>query len=838
MLKYLSSSFILSASFSLPLPTNEDKSDYSFSLPLPNDKALDCAVRQAAYTYAIEIQSQAQPAFFDALALNEYCNVSIEKREWKNNTSYLDYEYKLTIIPTFYADAKIGDDTNPGTLAQPFRSLFRGVSACRGKGGCNLLLSDSAPFVLNTTLILGELDSGLTIGAIQGQSPILTSGISINNWSPLKIDSENNIWRANLPPNIPLPRALLVGGRRYPRARWPNSLNWETDRVPVGYTNATSWNPPHTFPSATPLNVADAARPFDFFFPNWTWATGGVADEFFDPPEGYWISPKPAGGDTFAVPSGFKYSPLDWSPRAQLWNITAGGGAVVKVFHGQYWGSWAFELSSLDASNGFVVFGKGGWQEARGSQTGGALYIENIREELDSPNEWFADLDSNTLDLFWNETIGTPPSPGIVSIATLENLILIEGSLPNSPPVQNISIVGLTITGTQPTFLSQKFVAPSGGDWSFAENAAIILRGAESVRLISCSFSGLGGNAILIRGRNRDLLISNSTFDRCGDSAIVSAGRSTLANLSSLDVPVNTVISGCRFSNLGVDVKQSGGIYSALSANMTIERNIFFSLPRAAININDGAHGGHVIRRNIFAQTVLDTADHGSLNTWDREPYIQTYNTSERIPLTSTISFNFFINSGYGIHSLDHDDGSNSFLDENNVLCFSGFKNYLGFSRLWTRNLIIRPDYLSEPPSIPNKTPSGIPLPQFYYFPACVRSVGQYTWETLADSYTYNTCIQNSSSVYIFGRCNPSSPSSAGDVPRASNNTYFVQDGSIMIECGGKTLSLSEAQAVGYEINSTEFNTTNLSIDDIVRMIENLLSSSSSTSSDGGSGDL
>lgn len=586
---------------------------HPLSLPLPDDQPLDCAIRLAAHDYAVQVQGHAQTTLFDALALSSYCGIPPPSLPTTPPVSPL----LPSSSSTFFADASLGSDDNPGTAGRPFKSLARGVSACRSAApGCALLLTDTAPFVLTQPLVLDAADSGLVLAAAPGASPVVTSAAPVAAWAPLRISAGENVWRAALTPGAPLPRALLVSGRRLPRARWPNAVDWETDRVPVGYTNASSWAAPRPAPPATPARDAAAARPYDVFFPNFTWATGGVAADFFEPPEGYWVSPHPAGGDTFAVPSGLSFTPSRWSPRVGKWNVSSGGGAVVKCFHGEYWGSWAFELAHIDADAGVAVFGKGGWQEARGWKTGGALYVENIAAELDAPSEWFADGDAGTVDLFWNASSGTPPPPGVVSLAALENLITIAGTA--DAPARDIVFAGLTFTGTQPTYLSTRFVAPSGGDWSFADAAAIKVTGAVGVRISASTFSGLGGNALLLRGWNRGVVIENSTFDRIGDSAIVSAGRATLADLSALDVPVGTRITGSTFSNLGVDVKQSGGVYSALTANMTIDACVFFSLPRAAININDGAHGGHLITRNVFAQTVLETADHGSLNTWDR----------------------------------------------------------------------------------------------------------------------------------------------------------------------------------------------------------------------------
>lgn len=68
--------------------------------------------------------------------------------------------------------------------------------------------------------------------------------------------------------------------------------------------------------------------------------------------------------------------------------------------------------------------------------------------------------------------------------------------------------------------------------------------------------------------------------------------------------PTGTLVEGCVFSDMGVYVKQAGAVYMALSANSTVRRNIAYNLPRAAINYNDGAFGGHRLERNLFFNAV------------------------------------------------------------------------------------------------------------------------------------------------------------------------------------------------------------------------------------------
>ncbi len=217
--------------------------------------------------------------------------------------------------------------------------------------------------------------------------------------------------------------------------------------------------------------------------------------------------------------------------------------------------------------------------------------------------------------------------------------------------------------------------------------------------------------------------------------------------------------------------------------------------------------------------------------------------------------------------SLDHDDGSFKYLNAGNVVAFAGAKNYEGcvlnsqifalmqssphltprmnrysrFSKVDTGNLFLRPDFegpgeegvtsshgswRASPRNAYGQrtTVSGVPLPEAFYFPACYRSLGQWSWgRALADSSVNNTCILNATiSPYIFGSCIPSAPGEDGRVPETANSTFMTQNSTIGIECGGKTLSLLEAQAVGYEMGSIVTSTP--SIEAVIVLVHSWLS--------------
>jgi hypothetical protein len=835
-------------------PTALGRSSSSGSDPTPYypvvaDVELDCAVREAAYNFSLALQPERGAGLdvFDALELSSYCGVSRPSPRASSMTAYR-FPPTSSSGPSFYCDAAAGNDLNPGTESDPFATVQAGVEACRsasvGSAGCTVVLRDSSPFVLRAPLALSAgLDDYLTLTAYPGESPVLTGAWPLEGaWEPLNTTA-SNVWvmrgaGAGLP--LGLPQALLPptadAADRFFRARYPNG-DLEADLVPDGYTNASRWLPP-TPPSSPPVSVPVSTpnRPWDFYFPNFTWATGGTALGNFEPPEGYWIHQAPPGGVPWNVPSGFVYDPAAFSPRAAQWGNLTGSGAVVRAFHGEYWGSWLIEVASHDAATGTLTFGRGGWQEARGWPTGGALYIENVLAELDAPGEWHMDAATGDLVLFANGTAGTPPVAGLAA-AQLETLIAVTGSAPSAPSV-GVKIVGLTLTGTAPTYLTRPFRAPSGGDWSFANTAAVIVEGALNFTLDGCTLDRLGGNGLLLRGWNQGATVTGSTFTRLGDSAIVSAGLSpALSDLSQALAPVGTTVEGCRFSKLGLHVKQSGAYYGALSANLTFTRNVAFNLPRAAVNINDGAFGGHLLSRNLFFSCVQETADHAAVNTWNRDAFLQPDGSLTPLPIRS--EGNFLINNFYSIHPLDHDDGSFATVDTGNVLAFAGTKNFEGFNKVSTGNLIVRPDFMvptSAAGGVASAagggalaanpvTPSGVPLPVAYYFPACARSVGQHAWGVaLADVYENNTCILAQPSPFLFGECTPSAPGKDGLVPLTGNNTYRSPGGNLSISCGGKTLSLAEAQAAGYEVGSTATDGSTLSPSDIAALIRVWLS--------------
>jgi hypothetical protein len=484
--------------------------------PVPttaSDKAVDCAVRRSAWQYAQHIQpwGGGHLPVFDALEVSGRCHQSrpapppprVAAGRGGQRVARLQLRpprastlEQAATAATFHADALHGKDNggSDGSVGAPFATIGRGVRACRdanrqhsdggsgGRGGaggrvvsrgCTLFLADSAPFVLREALRLTAEDSHLTImpepSAVD--SPVITGSVRLTTpWAAHNTSAGMNVWKTAIPAGFGQ-AAVYSNGQRAVMARWPNVDDPATSQIPIGYAAPAGWLPPRPRPSAIPVLQPDARRPADQTFPSWGWARAAPGSPpTFSPAEGYWLAEHPQGGYTYTVPSGVVYSAGAFSERAGSWFNASTGH--VHAFHGEYWGNWIFEIAAHNRANHTLHFGAGGSQEARGSEHGGAFFVENIFEELDHPREYFIDESASELYYFHNASAGTPPPAGSVSLALLEQLVTVTGSA--AEPVQGLTFRGLTFTASRPTFLSQLFKAPSGGDCEWGDGGAAL----------------------------------------------------------------------------------------------------------------------------------------------------------------------------------------------------------------------------------------------------------------------------------------------------------------------------------------------------------------------------
>jgi hypothetical protein len=392
----------------------------------------------------------------------------------------------------------------------------------------------------------------------------------------------------------------------------------------------------------------------------------------------------------------------------------AEGPGYIRALHGDLWGG-----------NDYIITGKNGntvsytWvgDNQRGN-TPHAQYrmVENIFELLDQAGEWF--YRKSTGELFFWPPSGTDLSTSVIEMASMDELFHIAGAS-MTDKISYISFKGLTFTQTYRTMFNTaiKYEPLFMGDWCIMKTGTVFIQNAENIRVESCNFDQVGGNALFINGYNRKHVVFNNIFEGGGASCVVMCGlpssvrcpcnwssslscNDNTAGPASEEYPAYILVDNNTMHNFGQFEKQVAGIeYSATKCD-TIRHNTISHCPRAGINANDGAWGGHLIEFNKVFDVVRETSDHGPFNSWGRNRnwgcgtnqwnLVPTLEASRLDPQTPTIiRYNYFRNTDTNMFGIDLDDGSTNYYCYSNLCIGGGFKLQRGRFNHFINNVVV-----------------------------------------------------------------------------------------------------------------------------------------------------
>lgn len=402
-----------------------------------------------------------------------------------------------------------------------------------------------------------------------------------------------------------------------------------------------------------------------------------------------------------------------WSPE-RLRGIKHPEGAIFHAMHAYEWGDFHYVAKGIDADGNPIL--EGGWQNNRPAPNHKTYrMVENALELLDHPGEWFFDREKKQL-YFWPEA-GIDLKNAVFEGVILKNLLTIRGDA--ARPVTDISVADLTFTHARRTIL-EPYVPLLRSDWTIYRGGALFIEGAENCQIENCTFTGLGGNAIFVSGYARKVDISGNHIAEIGASGICFVGRpeavrspafqysqfvpfaelDTLVGPKSPAYPRDCAARSNLIHRTGRLEKQTAGIEIAMAMDITASHNSIYDTPRAGINIGDGTWGGHVLEYNDVFNTVLESGDHGSFNSWGRDRY--WHPNRERLDSTvrtrtdwvywdamhTTVIRNNRFRCDHG-WDIDLDDGSSNYHIYNNLCLNGGLKLREGFFRVVENNIIL-----------------------------------------------------------------------------------------------------------------------------------------------------
>ncbi len=529
-----------------------------------------------------------------------------------------------------------GKDSNSGAKQAPVASLAKARDLARGKTDVTVHVADGV-YYLPETLVFSPADSGVTYQAVNEGGAVLSGGSKLDlKWAPY----QDGVFMAKTPAGLHIDQ-LFINGINQRMARYPNY---------------------------------DASKKTDAY-------------------QGY-------SADAFS------------KERAADWKDPAGG--YIHAMHSSRWGGYHYIITGKD-ENGEVTY-EGGWQNNR--QMGmhkDYRMVENIFEELDAPGEWFHNAEAGIL--YYMPAEGTDLKSAVVEVVRLRHLVEFDGSI--EAPVKDITLQGFTVRHAARTFMDTK-EQMLRSDWAIYRGGAFMLTGTENVSILDCEFDQVGGNAVFVNNYNRGTLVKGCHIHDTGASGVCFVGdpdavrdplfeyRETndfdtmdrTVGPKSENYPAEGTVEDCLIHGIGRVERQPAGVQLEMAMKITIRDTSIYDTARAGINIGDGAWGGHLIERCDVFDTVLETHDHGSFNSWGRDrfwhkdrSYTQKYVDKEpNLPFLDAMHTTTIRDSRWRCDhgwDIDLDDGSSNYDIYNNLMLNGGLKFREGFRRRAWNNIMV-----------------------------------------------------------------------------------------------------------------------------------------------------
>lgn len=535
-----------------------------------------------------------------------------------------------------------GDDTAPGSQVRPFATLGRAIKAIAARPkNCQLTVHvRGGTYYLPTTLTFTPEHSGSAKAPVTIEA-YRNETVVVSGGRLLTLDWKpyrGGIFQAKAPDDLET-EELFVNGDRQVLARYPN------------------------------------------FDPNQRIFNGYAADAISKERVAHWADPT---------------------------------GGYFHAMHPAEWGDYTWRITGK-TPDGEVAL-EGGWQNNRPAGPHQLhRFVENIFEELDAPGEWY--LDRKTHMLYFYPRTGIDLARATVEATRLRTLVQFKGNAQR--PVQHIHLKGLSFRHAARTFMDTREPLLRT-DWAIYRGGAVYYQGATDCLLQDCLLDQLGGNAVFVDGYARRLTFRTLHISRAGASGFQFVGdpkaaRSALFNydqtqpLERIDLtpgpqtdnyPADCLVEDCLIERTGRTEKQTAGVNIDLARSIIVRHCSIYDMPRAGINIGDGCWGGHIVEDCDIFDTVKETGDHGSFNSWGRDrfwnPGIEITNrwvaSHPGMPFLDAENpivlrrNRWRCDHGWDI---DLDDGSSNYVITNNLCLNGGIKAREGYRRIITNNVLV-----------------------------------------------------------------------------------------------------------------------------------------------------
>lgn len=264
-------------------------------------------------------------------------------------------------------------------------------------------------------------------------------------------------------------------------------------------------------------------------------------------------------------------------------------------------------------------------------------YIENVKDLLDAPGEWF--FDRKLRELSYIPASGIPdPDNAYASVPKLPQLIMVTGN--REKPVRNLRIYGLTFEGVTEgkSAVSYEFAHAC----EFSEN---------TVR--SCSGTGV----TISKGCYQTKILKN-IFETIDNGGVYSHGTRYPAD--SREIIRETDISYNKFFDCGgINIFATYNLMTSITHNYITKTRGRYGIDIGGwSNQEEAIDGGYIVEYNHLDDVQLDADDSGAIKTAG-----MTFNSTVRRNLIHDVHAGFF-NDNVGFW---FDNMSQGWISEENI---------------------------------------------------------------------------------------------------------------------------------------------------------------------------
>jgi hypothetical protein len=534
---------------------------------------------------------------------------------------------------TFFV-APDGDDANPGTLAQPLRTVARARDLVRAKNaamtGDITVYLRGGTYSLTSTLIFTDADSGtggffVKYLAYPGERPLITGGQPIRGWK--LADATNNIYSASAGPMVF--RQLYVNGSKAVRARSPN----------LGQNGAANFN---------------RLTGYDNTAENVQVASSSVAS---------WNNLTKVEMHLMTA----------WADNTlRIASVTTSGGTATIKFQA--------------AEAGLFFVRPNPRLDQMGTGVKNAYYFENALEFLDQPGEWY--LDESTGTVYYKPRAGEDMTTATVVAPMVETLLAIAGPS-TAAPASYLWLQGLTFAHS--TYLRPSlygFLDAQAGQYNLtatADNkqtvgrpaAGVSVTNAHHIRFERNLFTQMAATGLdFVSGTHDDAMVGN-VFTQIGGSGI-SVGKFVADETTEYHVPYDPTdqneictresLQNNYVKDIGTEFQGACGIACGYPRFLDIEHNEVTGTSFTGISVGYG----WTTATNAMSNNIIDHNQiHHVANLLAGGAAISTQ--SNQGP-ASEIQYNYLHDIGqptwadYATQGLHLDEGTTGYTVAHNVM--------------------------------------------------------------------------------------------------------------------------------------------------------------------------